>query len=235
MSDPGFHSPELEHRLHLCAVLRQGKSGQPPRAGTRRGRLWYDPAGVKPSWCRWAFLMLLRVKEETGEELAGFVDAAARKCCCSRTRPPGRPRLVQLRGQEAANIPGLSCPLMLLAQAGYQALVHGADGRPGSPLYGNGLRRHWGRRWRTAGARSACTRIRSGSAIAPRCFCRPLHELIQLRLLLGLRSPVNTLTRMLNPLRAPCSIQSIFTRRMRSCTRRLTSCWGNPALVSQGR
>ena len=43
-----------------------------------------------------------------------------------------------------------------------------------------------------------------------RHFCQPLHELMQLRPLLGLRSPVNTLARMLNPLRAPCTLQSIF-------------------------
>jgi anthranilate phosphoribosyltransferase len=43
-----------------------------------------------------------------------------------------------------------------------------------------------------------------------RHFCEPLHDMLQLRPLLGLRSPVNTLTRMLNPLQAPASLQSIF-------------------------
>ena len=41
-------------------------------------------------------------------------------------------------------------------------------------------------------------------------FCPALQELIQLRPLLGLRSPVNTLSRMINPLHAPTSLQSIF-------------------------
>ena len=39
---------------------------------------------------------------------------------------------------------------------------------------------------------------------------RELHEMMQFRPLLGLRSPVNTLSRMLNPLRASASIQSVF-------------------------
>ena len=43
-------------------------------------------------------------------------------------------------------------------------------------------------------------------------YCQPLQELMQLRPLLGLRSPVNTLSRMLNPLRATASLQSVFHR-----------------------
>ena len=48
------------------------------------------------------------------------------------------------------------------------------------------------------------------SYLSLRAFCHPLHLLMQLRPLLGLRSPVNTLARMINPLRAPASLQSVF-------------------------
>jgi anthranilate phosphoribosyltransferase len=41
-------------------------------------------------------------------------------------------------------------------------------------------------------------------------FCPVLHEIIELRPLLGLRSPVHTLVRLLNPFNASCSIQGIF-------------------------
>ena len=43
-----------------------------------------------------------------------------------------------------------------------------------------------------------------------RCLCAPLNDLIQLRAVLGVRSPVHTLARLLNPCDAPVSIQSIF-------------------------
>ena len=41
-------------------------------------------------------------------------------------------------------------------------------------------------------------------------YCPPLAEMIQLRNVLGLRSPVHTLSRLINPLNAQCSLQAIF-------------------------
>ncbi|MGZ5025966.1 MAG: glycosyl transferase family protein, partial [Methylobacter sp.] len=41
-------------------------------------------------------------------------------------------------------------------------------------------------------------------------FCPKLHDIIELRPLLGLRSPVHTLVRLLNPFNAEYSIQGIF-------------------------
>ena len=41
-------------------------------------------------------------------------------------------------------------------------------------------------------------------------FCPKLHEIIELRPLLGLRSPVHTLVRLINPFNADHSIQGIF-------------------------
>ncbi|MCV6604871.1 MAG: glycosyl transferase, partial [Porticoccaceae bacterium] len=41
-------------------------------------------------------------------------------------------------------------------------------------------------------------------------FCPPLGDIIQLRPVLGLRSPVHTLCRMLNPAQAPASIDGVF-------------------------
>ncbi|MBK6757398.1 MAG: hypothetical protein IPG70_07130 [Moraxellaceae bacterium] len=41
-------------------------------------------------------------------------------------------------------------------------------------------------------------------------YCPPLAEMIQLRNVLGLRSPVHTLSRLINPLNAQSSLQAIF-------------------------
>ena len=61
-----------------------------------------------------AFLMLLRIKEETGEEIAGFVRAARAACKAGRCAP-GRSRLALLRRQEAA-VPWYVLAALLLAQ-----------------------------------------------------------------------------------------------------------------------
>ena len=53
-----------------------------------------------------AFLMLLRVKEETGEEIAGFVRAV--RATLPSPGGPRRPRLAELRRQAAGACHG-SC------------------------------------------------------------------------------------------------------------------------------
>jgi anthranilate phosphoribosyltransferase len=100
---------------------------------------------------------------------------------------------------------------LLLAGAGYRVFVHGSDGHTPGRLYTGEAMRQLGlpvaRNWEEAGAQLENSNL---CHLPLRRFCGPLHELMQLRALLGLRSPVNTLVRMFNPLRAPCSIQSIF-------------------------
>lgn len=157
-----------------------------------------------------AFLMLLRVKEETGEELAGFV----RACREEMAKPP--------KGLQADldwscyagkkhQHPWFILSLMLLAQAGYRVLVHGADGHTPGRLYTELAMRELGlpvaSAWHDVSDQLALENL---SYLPLRLLCPPLHDMMQYRPLLGLRSPVNTLARMLNPLRAACSIQSIF-------------------------
>ncbi|MDH4040389.1 MAG: glycosyl transferase family protein [Gammaproteobacteria bacterium] len=212
MNRPGFENPEQEHLFApFVRILGKGKSGSRSldRAEARqafgmilRGEAEQVQIG--------AFLMLLRVKEETGEELAGFVDA-----CRDEMVQPGPALQADLDWSSYAGKkhqhPWFILALLLLTQAGYRVLVHGADGHTAGRLYTEQALRQLGlpvaANWAEVG-----NQLDSGglSYLPLRHFCRPLHELIQLRPLLGLRSPVNTLTRMLNPLRAPSSIQSIF-------------------------
>jgi anthranilate phosphoribosyltransferase len=157
-----------------------------------------------------AFLMLLRVKEETGEELAGFVRA-----CRSNILQPPSDLTVDLDWSSYAGKkhqhPWFILAMLLLSQAGYRVFIHGAGGHTPGRLY-------------TEAAMTALhlpvadnwTGVAGHLESASLCYmpladlCPPLHELIHLRPLLGLRSPVHTLTRMLNPTAAKASIQSIF-------------------------
>lgn len=157
-----------------------------------------------------AFLMLLRVKEEAPEELAGFVNA----CRESMHAPPGGlfsdidwSSYAGKRHQH----PWFILSMLLLSAAGHRVFVHGSAGHTVGRLYTEQAMRQLG-----LPVASSWTEVReqldSGrlSYLPLECFCLPLQELMQLRPLLGLRSPVNTLARLLNPLHAPVSLQSVF-------------------------
>ncbi len=157
-----------------------------------------------------AFLMLLRVKEESPEELAGFVDA-----CRDQMIAPPAGIAADLDWSSYAGKkhqhPWYVLSMLLLAGSGIRVFVHGSAGHTAGRLYTEQTFRQLGlpvaANWQDVAAQLE----KPGLSYLPlECFCPRLQDLIQLRPLLGLRSPVNTLTRMFNPLRADASLQSIF-------------------------
>jgi len=156
-----------------------------------------------------AFLMLLRVKEESPEELAGFVDA-----CRMHMESPGDTTAdldwSTYAGKKHQN-PWYILSMLLLAQAGYRVFVHGSMGHTPERLYTEVAMREMGlpiaSNWTEVRAHLDAYHL---SYLPLNEFCAPLEDLMQLRHLLGLRSPVNTLARMVNPLGANASVQSVF-------------------------
>ena len=237
MTGSGFNNPETEHRFApYVRILGKGKSGS--RALTRteaREAFGMILRGEAREVQVGAFLMLLRVKEETGEELAGFVEACREEMIQPATSIHADLDWSSYAGKKHQH-PWFILSLLLLAEAGHRVLVHGADGHTAGRLYTEQALLELGlpvaADWQQVGQQldSDCL-----SYLPLRHFCQPLHELIQLRPLLGLRSPVNTLTRMLNPLRAPCSIQSIFHPAYASLHQQADQLLGQPrALVFKG-
>ncbi len=156
-----------------------------------------------------AFLMLLRVKEETPEELAGFVQA----CRDHIGELPAIP--VDLDWSSYAGKrnqhPWYLLSALLLADNGVRVFMHGTDGHTPGRAYAQACLAELGIDAATNFAEVAEQLDRRRFAFMPLAgLCPPLHRIVQLKPVLGLRSPVNTLTRMLNPLRASCSIQSVF-------------------------
>lgn len=156
-----------------------------------------------------AFLMLLRVKEESPDELTGFVEAAREVIAAPRDIA------VDLDWSSYAGkrrqLPWFLLAIFTLVDAGYRVYLHGAGGHTAGRLYTEPALRHFGidacGDWPAVRA----SLDRSGFAFMPLgALCAPLQRLIDLRNDLGLRSPVHTLVRLLNPVDAPCSIQSIF-------------------------
>ncbi|MAY37503.1 MULTISPECIES: glycosyl transferase family protein [Spongiibacter] len=155
-----------------------------------------------------AFLMLLRVKEESPEELAGFVRAV-------RDNIPAPTLSVDLdwasyagkRRQQAWYL----LAALALADSGLRVVMHGAAGHTEGRFYSEQLLASLGETvvqdWQQC-----------SDALDQRQFCYvplslmspPLQRIIALRNHFGLRSPVHSLARLLNPFRAEYSIQSIF-------------------------
>ncbi|MBV1704011.1 MAG: glycosyl transferase family protein [Hyphomicrobiales bacterium] len=157
-----------------------------------------------------AFLMLLRMKEEAPEEIAGFIRAAR----ATFHLPAGAPR-VDLDWPSYAGkkrqLPWHLLAAILLARDGRRVFMHGLDGHTKGRLYSGEALEALG--FRVArGFDEAAAQLVGGNfaymqlhAFAPR-----MAELMLLKPVLGLRSAVNTLVRGLNPFGAAASMQSVF-------------------------
>lgn len=155
-----------------------------------------------------AFLMLLRYKEESAEELAGFVEAI-------RQRLPHPSLSLDFDWPSYAgkkrHLPWYLLSAKLLAQAGYSVFMHGAGAHTAGRLYSEellaALEIPQATDWQAAGRALEQQRL----CFMPLQHWMPsLQRMIDLRNTLGLRSPVHSLVRLINPLRAACNLQSIF-------------------------
>ncbi|GAB3314181.1 glycosyl transferase family protein [Haliea atlantica] len=157
-----------------------------------------------------AFLMLLRVKEETGDELAGFVEAC--RAQLAPARPLGSATLdwPSYAGKRREH-PWYLLAALLLAGSGQRVFLHGGSAHTPGRLYTDEAMRALGLpvadTWQAVAAQLTDGGI---SYLSLGQFCPDLDHLLGLKPVLGLRSCVNTLTRMLNPLQAPYSLQSVF-------------------------
>ena len=156
-----------------------------------------------------AFLMLLRVKEESHGELTGFVSAvkdhiqtpAALNVDLDWSSYAGKKR----------QLPWFILSCLLLAEQGIRVFMHGADGHTLGRLYTEQVLNELGlptaATWEDAEQQLD---EHSFSFMSLRELCPELQRIMDLRNQFGLRSPVHTLSRLINPLNAKHSMQSIF-------------------------
>lgn len=154
-----------------------------------------------------AFLLLLRYRGETVEELTGFTRAARARLANGATAR------VDLDWPSYADahkqLPYFLLAALLLAGNGVRVLMHGLAG------VGGGTTRHGlaalGLRPARSAAEAAATIEATGFAYLPVETMLPaLAEILDLKPVLGLRSFANTMARELNPFHAPCQIQGVF-------------------------
>lgn len=157
-----------------------------------------------------AFLMLLRVKEETPEEIAGFVQAVR----ATFTVPKGIPK-VRLDWSTYAGkrrqLHWFVLSALLLAEAGIPSFMHGTTGYDPDRLFVPPI-------LDALGIPQASSLVEAGQHIAEHNFAfvalgnfaPVMHEIMLYRPILGLRSPVHTIARMLNPMDADTVMEGIF-------------------------
>lgn len=157
-----------------------------------------------------AFLMLMRVKEETPEELAGFV-LAARESSHLADYPVKVDLDWSTYAGKRRHLPWYLLSALLLAENGVKVFMHGATGPSAGRLYTEAMLGYLGLH-RAASIDEAVRQLdeQNFSYLSLQQFCPKLHDIIELRPLMGLRSPVHTLVRLLNPFNADYSIQGIF-------------------------
>lgn len=206
-----FISQPQEHVFaQYVRILGRGKTGS--RALSRdeaRRALGMILDGTAQPVQVGAFLMLLRVKEESAEELAGFVEASRQHIAA--------PRDIQVDldwssyAGKLRQLPWYLVAALALAHSGVRVFMHGASGHTAGRLYTaealRGLGIEPARDWQEVRGQLDSRRF---SFMPLEELCPPLQALMDLRQQFGLRSPVHSLARLLNPLGAGHSLQSIF-------------------------
>jgi len=164
-----------------------------------------------------ALMMLMRHQEESGEELAGFVDAAK-----TYIEIPDNMPIIDFDWStyagKARRLPWFILTTLLLAENNHTILMHGSSGHTPGRIYSEDVLNFLN--IPIAGSlEEAGEHIKqSNFAYLPLANILPrLENIMNLKPLLGLRSPVNTFTRLLNPCQSSCSIQGIHHPGYKDC------------------
>ncbi len=216
MSDIQTTNPDLttapaEHPFaQYVRVLGKGPNLSRPLTGAEieaavrmimRGEV--EPAQVG------AFLCLLRVKTETPEEVAGFV----RGIRAELTVPAGLPAVDidwPTWAGKGRQLPWYLLAALLLADSGVTIFMHGAEGHTGGRIYAS-------RALELLGVPTARSLDEAAAHLSARNFAYVtlpalsprLQELMDLKAILGVRSPLHTVGRCLNPLGATAQMLSV--------------------------
>jgi anthranilate phosphoribosyltransferase len=157
-----------------------------------------------------AFLMLTRMKEESPEEIAGFVLAA--RAAMQRPKPLPKADLDwSSYAGKSRQLPWYILSALVLAQNGVRVFMHGADGHTEGRVYTREVLNRFCISIAWTFDEAAVHLAKRNFAYMPLEGINPtLANMFGLRSILGLRSPVHTLSRMLNPFEAPVMLQGVF-------------------------
>jgi anthranilate phosphoribosyltransferase len=157
-----------------------------------------------------AFLMLLRFRGEDAEEITGMVQAVRAHAGLGRSDLGVDLDWPSYGAGRTRGAPWFLLAALALARSGVSVLMHGSNDFSSGiavedAMIALGLRPD-------ADLISAAANLRSGRfAYLPlRTMAPDLDRLLDMRRLFGLRSPVNTAARLLNPADAPFGVDGVF-------------------------
>jgi len=172
-----------------------------------------------------ALLMLLRMKGETSAEIAGLAAGVTDHLPALPAVDLDWPSYAAGRSR---GLPWFLLAARLVAMDGYRVLVHGWNGKDTKVR---------------SGLAQAGIPIGKPSQSGPGVWylpleglCPPLFELLNLRDVLGLRSCINTVARMLNPAHAHSSVQGVFhpSYRLKQADAAAALGWQNLTVIKGG-
>ncbi len=205
-TDPG----EPEHPFApYVRILGRGPGRS--RALTRdeaRDALGLVLAGAAEPMQIGAFLMLLRYRGEDAEEIAGLVEAA--RVSCTGPSVPVDLDWPSYGAGRTRKAPWFLLAALALAKSGRRILMHGSNAFSSSQSVAAALA--------ALGVAPAADRAEAvqqidatGFAYLPiAAFAPGIDQLLGLRRLLGLRSPINTVARLLDPFDAAAGVDGVF-------------------------
>ncbi len=177
-----------------------------------------------------AFLCVLRVRTEDAGEGEGFVRAVK-----ETIRAPEGARADldwSAYAGKKRQLPWFMLSALLLAGSGVRVLMHGTEGHTPGRVYARETLAALGVPVATTLEAAARQIAERNFAYLPlEAFSPRLQEIIELKPIIGVRSPVNTFARMINPFDAPYSIQSIFHPNYREIHRDVCLRLGQPHMA----
>ena len=157
-----------------------------------------------------AFLMLLRFRGEDQAEIAGMVEAARDSVGSTWSGPCVDLDWPSYGAGRTRGAPWILLSALALARTGATVLMHGSNEYSAGISVEAGLQA-LGLQPATGRDDAAAVLRRDGFAYLPlAALSPPMADLLRMRRLFGLRSPVNTAARLLNPGDAAASVDGVF-------------------------
>ena len=157
-----------------------------------------------------ALLMLLRFRGEDAEEITGLVQAVRADMAAA---PDGLAVELDWPSYGAGRTrgaPWFVLSALALARAGITVLMHGSNEFSSAIAVEDGLAAIGLRPAADMASAAAALRDARFAYLPLRALCPAMQRLLDMRRLFGLRSPVNTAARLLNPADAPFGVDGVF-------------------------
>lgn len=166
-----------------------------------------------------AFLCILRMRTEVPGEGAGFIRAVRD----TLTLPPNAPRVDldwPTYSGKKRQLPWYLLAALALSQNGIRICMQGTDGHTDERIFSSQALEFLGVPPAESLAHAADQISACHFAYLPlRNFVPVLQDIIELKPILGVRSPINTFARMINPLAADHELQTVFHANYRDVHR----------------